>query len=138
MRSVVLCVLSWCVFTSLAFLSGPAKAGDDYANHPRRNVRVWYTSSCCYRKIVRDVTTVRYVRVKPRHRAYRASYYRPYRYGRSWRHYRARYHYGYRYWPRWRYVGVLYANYVPPPDCRLVRIAGIDDTWVWARRAGCF
>jgi hypothetical protein len=138
MRAVVLCVLSWCVFTSLAFLSGLAKAGDNYATDPQRSVRVRYTSSCCYRKIVRDVTIVRYVRVKPRYRPYRAGYYRPYRYARPWRRYRARYYLGYHYWPRWRYVGVRYANYVPPPDCWLVRITSIDDTWVWARRAGCF
>jgi hypothetical protein len=82
-----LCVLSWCVFTSPAFLSGAAKAGDDYADHAQRSIRVWYTSSCCYRKIVRDVTTVRYVRTKPGYRAYRTSYYRPYRD-----------------WPRWHYA----------------------------------
>jgi hypothetical protein len=137
MRRVVLGVLCCCVLASLAIVGSSAKAGDDRADHPHK-VRVWYTSSCCYRKVVRDVTIVRYVRVKPRYRRYRASYHRPYRYDRPWRHYRVRYSDGYRYWPRWRRAGVRYANYVPPPDCRLVRVADLDGTWIWARRAGCF
>ncbi len=130
MRRVMLCVLA-----SLAFLSGPAKAGDYVGDRPVRHARVWYTSDCCYRKIVRDVTAVRYVPVRRVHRRYRSAYYRPYRYRRSWRYRQPRYGSAYGAWlgPRWRYV-----KYVPPPDCRLVRLTDGAGGWVWARRAGCF
>ena len=135
MRRVVSCVLSFCVLASLAFLGGPANAGDDYAYRPQRQTRVWYTSDCCYRKIVRDVTTVRYVRVKRIHRRYRTAYHRPYRYRRPWHYHQPHYGSAYGAWngPRWRY-----ANYLPPPDCRLVRLTDGAGGWIWARRAGCF
>ena len=89
---------------------------------------------------------MRYVRVRS-YRYYHGDYGRPYRYGnyerpyryyRPWRHYRTRYSYGDRTWPRRHDRGYRHANYVSPPDCRLVRIADIDGGWVWARRAGCF
>ncbi len=133
MRRVVLCVLSFCVLACLAFLGGPAKAGDDYAYRPPRQSRVWYTTDCCYRKIVREVTAVRYVRVNRSYRPYRHSYYRPYSRYRPWRNLDGRYHA----WPRQRAVGWRYANYLPPPDCRLVRVIDFDGSWIWARRAGC-
>jgi hypothetical protein len=66
MRRVVVCVLSFCVLATLTFLSGPANAGAD--KQAQRAGRVWYTSDCCYLKIARDDTAVRYVQVK---RSYR-------------------------------------------------------------------
>ena len=146
MRRVLLGVLCCCVLASLAVLNSPAKAGDYYGYRSSRASGVWHTSSCCYRKIVRHATTVRYVRVRS-YRYYHGDYGRPYRYGnyerpyryyRPWRHYRTRYSYGDRTWPRRHDRGYRHANYVSPPDCRLVRIADIDGGWVWARRAGCF
>lgn len=132
MRRVLLGVLCCCALASFAVLNGPAKAGDYDGHRSSSASRVWYTSSCCYRKIVRHVTRVRYVRVRP-HRYYYGDYGRRYRttsYERPYGYYRT--------WPRRRVHGYRYANYVSPPDCRLVRIADIDGGWVWARRAGCF
>ncbi len=125
MRCIVLCLLA-----SLAFLSDPASAG----NYPERAGRVWYTSSCCYLKIVRDGATVRYVRVKRSYRTTQVCY--------DWR-YRAYYPWPYygpphsTYYPYRSGVSSRYANYLPPPDCRLVRLTDGAGGWIWARRAGC-
>jgi hypothetical protein len=131
MRRVTLCVLSFCILASIAIFSGPAKAGDDYAYRSQRSARVWYTSSCCYRQIVRDVAVVRYVPIRRDYYWPRTSYYR---------HYRPRRYYVVRYRARYdgrRAVSYRFANFVSPSDCRLVRVANIDGTWAWARRAGC-
>ena len=131
MRYVLLCVLSGCVLASFAFFGGPAQAGGYSGYH---QTRVWYTSGCCYRKVVRRVTTVRttsrvrYVRID-RHDV-------PYRYGYYTRPYDAVRFVAYD--DYWRGLSYRYANFVPAPDCRLVRIANLDGTWDWARRAGCF
>lgn len=66
---------------------------------------------------------------------YRYGYYRPHWYYGHKNYYAARLYGGY---GLWRGSGYPYANFVPPPDCRLVRIANLDGTWIWARRAGCF
>ena len=138
MRRILLGMLCTCMFAFFSIVPGPAKAGDYYYgyHHPRSASRVWYTSSCCYRRIVRHVTTssVRYVRIRP----YRYSNWRRYRYYRPWRYYHYRtYDYGHRYWPRRTYRDYRYADDVRGPECRLVRIADLDGGWIWARRAGC-
>ena len=98
MRRIVFAVLSACVLVALGVLASPAKAGDYYEGGYQRHRHadnVWYSSKCCYRKVVRHERSVRYVREdydRPYHRngyydrpRYRSSYYdRPY--------YRSRYY----------------------------------------------
>lgn len=131
MRRVLLCVLSLCVLASLAFLGGPAKAVEPGGYY---SARVSYTSSCCYRRIVRNSTTVRYERIRRGYRPVAVRDDRPYRDDRAWRYERPPYGPGY---GSWLGGGWIYANYVPPPDCRLVRITDGMGGWMWARRAGC-
>lgn len=78
MRIAVLCL------SVLALLGVvvPAKAGDYYDNGYRTSGyrNVYYSSSCCYKKVVRHETTSRYVRVDEDRSYYRGGYYdRPYR-----------------------------------------------------------
>lgn len=134
MRRVLLCVLSSCVLASLTLLGGPAKAGESGGYYAPGTTRVWYSSSCCYRRIVRNSRSVRYVRVARGYRSPPASDYRPYRDDRAWRYDRPPYGPGY---GAWLGGGWYYANYVPPPDCRLVRITDGMGGWMWSRRAGC-
>jgi hypothetical protein len=53
------------VLVSLGVLASPAKAGDyyedDYYRHHHAD-SAWYSSDCCYRKVVRHERSVRYVR----------------------------------------------------------------------------
>lgn len=134
MRRVVLCVLSCCVLASLAVFGSPALAAGANADYPQRKARVWYTSRCCYRRIVRDVTAVRYVRIKRSYRPDRSRAYWSYRDRRPWRDGPPPYDPGY---GSWLGAGWRYANYLPPPDCRLVRLTDGTGGWLWARRAGC-
>lgn len=129
MRRVLLGLVSSCVLASFALLGSPAKAGD--------GMPVWYSSDCCYVRVVRHITAVRYVpEAREHHRD--ASTYRPHRYHRSYHYGVVRYADGYDGWRVYRgYRSYRYANLLPPPDCRLVRLADLDGTWVWARRAGC-
>lgn len=125
MHRVVLSMLA-----SLAFLGSPADAGQ----YPERETRVWYTSNCCYLKVGRDDTAVRYVRVNRSYRPLEIRYDPPYRASHPWP-YDGPHHstyYPYRSGASWRY-----ANYLPPPDCRLVRLTDGGGGWIWSRRAGC-
>ena len=78
-------VLCTCVLLALGAFAGPAQAGGyryyDDGYYPRRpQGDVWYSSKCCYKKIVRHVRQVRYVRVSPwRRYGYYGDDYRPYR-----------------------------------------------------------
>ena len=55
-----------------------------------RNRHVWYTSHCCYRKVVRHSRSVHYEPVYRGYSYYRRPYYRSYYYGRPYS-----YRYGY-------------------------------------------
>ena len=155
MTRIAYVILCSCLLVFAALSAGPANAGDGYyrngnygnygnygdvayrdgynggrydrgrtyRSHP---TRVWYSSNCCYRKIVRHVRAVRYVHVRPRHRYY-GYYDRP--------HSRVSY---YDVPPR-RYGG--YGGYAERDyGChrRRVRAIGADGEWVWAVSARCY
>lgn len=90
-----LAILCTCVLFALGAFVAPAEAGgyrygDGY--YPRYGGDVWYSSKCCYKKIVRH--DVRYVRIEPwRRYGY---------YGRPWRD---GYYGGYRPWREGYYGG---------------------------------
>ena len=128
MRRVVWSVLSFCVLASFAVSGRPAKADDA--------VRFWYARDCCYVRVVRHLSAVRYVRVPRRYYRDGDVIERPYRYYGGYRYPAMGHVDGSEGWRFYR--GYRYANFVPPPDCRLVRIADLDGTWIWARRAGCW
>lgn len=153
MRRFVLAFVFACVLASLGFLAAPAKAGEYYGNgYYGHRSNVHYTSSCCYRKVVRHVTTTRYVRVDPGYRTgyydrpYRdGSYYdRPYRSGYYDRPYRPAYvdavqyddGYGYGLGVRRNYGGA----YAHAEDCtrRRVRIPDGRGGWVWGVKRVCY
>ncbi|MFA6265717.1 MAG: hypothetical protein WC670_08395 [Pseudolabrys sp.] len=88
MRRIALTILGLCLLLTLSLVtSNNATAGDYYygrSGYRGENVR--YSSNCCYRKIVKVVRKVRYVRVDDGYRhgyeapRYRSSYYSdPYR-----------------------------------------------------------
>ncbi len=143
MRRIVFAVLSACVLVSLGLLTSPAKAGDynedGYYRH-RHSDNVWYSSNCCYRKVVRHERSVRYERVDEersyeRHGYYDRSYRQSY-YSDTPRRYRddsyAPRHYGYS-----GYSGYSgYASYANSCDRR--RIADGRGGWVWGVRADCY
>ena len=137
MRRVAFAVLAACVLAIAASFTGAAKAreyyryDDGYRVQPyHRNVRVWYSSSCCYRRIVRHERTVRYVPVE--------------RYGYGGRRYR----YGYydeprryrRYAPAYRtshWVEDVYSGNAEICYARRVRVLDGRGGWVWGIRAVC-
>lgn len=154
-------VLCSCVLLSLGVLTGPASAGEYYNGngyyHPRRAANVWYSSSCCYRKIVKHIRKVHYVRVEP-YRSYGDGYYdRPYRhsyYGQPYRHsYYARPHrYSNDYYdapPRHRYVDyydaprynggydAYSAAYAQTCYQQRVRVPDGYGGWVWGSKTVC-
>lgn len=154
MRRIALAVLGFCVLglTSL-FVQGTASAGEyyrGYAGYSGGNV--WYSSSCCYRKVVKHVRKVRYVRVDdgyrdgyyaPRHRSsyyddgsYRSAVYsepyrRPYDYGRPYRYYGGTNGYRVSY-------GGYYGGYADRCTVRRVRVSDGYGGWVWARSRVCY
>lgn len=158
-----LAVLSTCVLFALGAFVGPAQAGGGHRSYddgyyPRRHHGdVWYSSKCCYKKIVRHVRTVRYVRIDPyrRHHGYYGPY-RPWRegyYDRPWRegHYHrpANYTEVYVDGPPRRYVGgVGYDAYDAynaadadgAPSCyrRRAPIADGRGGWVWGFKQVCY
>lgn len=79
MRRMALSVLGLCVFGFFSLLMpNSASAGEYYGGHAGYSGgNVWYSSSCCYRKVVKHVRKVRYVRVDD---GYRHGYYAPPRY----------------------------------------------------------
>ncbi len=141
------------------FVSNAAQAGEYYhGGYGYRSGNVSYSSNCCYRKVVRTVRTVRYVRVDdgyrhgyyPRHHRsyyygspyrtvrYREPYYRPAVYSEP---YRRPYYDGRPY----RYDGAYYDGYRPyrvsyGDSCtvRRVRVSDGYGGWVWARSRVCY
>jgi hypothetical protein len=143
MPRIVYVILYSCLIVFAGLLVRPAHAGShddgyyrDVTYRPHHVSRVWYSSNCCYRKIVRHVRQVRYVKVPPPpkkkarlrlHRQYReyGDYDRP-RYRVS--------HYDLP--PRYVDDG----GYVVRRDrChhRRVRVLSGDGGWMWALRARC-
>jgi hypothetical protein len=178
MRRLASAFLSACLLLGLAVFARPAQAGDYYYGdgyshhyyhpyydggyyHPRRHARVWYTSSCCYRKVVRHVRTVHYERVDEgypyyRHDDYRYGYYghpyhhayyeHPYRhvyYGHPYYRHRyydyRRYDNDYRYRPyRSYYDAYDSAGYSRYAECRLKPLPDGHGGFLPSRKAGCY
>jgi hypothetical protein len=152
------------VILSLAALA-PAQAGDYYGDGyyrsgyhgggyygPRYRSNVWYSSSCCYKKVVRHVRQVHY------HRIYREGYYdRPYRYGyydppyryrygtydRPYRHgyyerpYRPAYYDGPRYYDN-GYDAYNSASYTDSCYRKRVPLGDGRGGWVWGLKTTCY
>jgi hypothetical protein len=117
-------------------LAGVAHAGDyyreddGYVYRTSRHVGVWYTSSCCYRRIVRHETSVRYVPVERY-----GLYGRPYRYGYFKRRHR------YVDYPYYRsYTAAAWRDVGYPEICyrRRTRILDGRGGWVWGVRRVCY
>lgn len=136
---LVLLVLS--AVALFATLTLPAAAGDYYYRHGYAggayyggHTRVWYSSSCCYRRIVRHVKSVRYVPVY-RHRAYYHGYGRYYGHSYYLRPYRAHYsYYPHRY--AVQQVG-YYDSYATGCYWGRVRVDDHYGGWVWGRERIC-
>lgn len=145
MRRVMSAILSACVLVILALPTSPAKAGDYYDDgyyRPRHSSSTWYSSDCCYKKIVRHERSVHYRRLHDEGYYDRNGYYdRPYRHGYSYDRPRR---YGYdSYVPR-RYVtdGYYrnggYASYADSCYRRKVPIADDRGGWVWGTKSNCY
>lgn len=146
MRRIAFAVLCSCVLLSLGILSSPAKAGDYYGGGHyghRHYGNVWYSSSCCYKKIVRHERSVRYVRIDEEGSYHRHGYYdQPYRssyYGEPRRYE------DYSYAPRRHYYGGYhsgyssgYASYAESCYRRKVRVADDRGGWVWGVKTNCY
>jgi hypothetical protein len=75
MPRIAYVILCSCLIVFAGLVASSANAGSrddgyyvDVAHPPHRPKRIWYSSSCCYMKIVRHVggeRQVRYVKVKP-------------------------------------------------------------------------
>jgi hypothetical protein len=111
---------------------------DDGYYRPRHR-SVWYSSNCCYRKVVRHERSVRYV---PTDYGYRSSDYNDGYYRRSYRsgyyerpYYRHRYYSDYyeRPYRSYRYYNAGYSSYDSCYGGR-VRVADGRGGWVWGRR----
>lgn len=145
---------------ALAFAPNAVQAGEYYhGSNGYRGGTVAYSSNCCYRKVVRYVRKVSYVRVDdgyrhgyyaPRHHrsyyhdspyrsvSYREPYYRPAVYSEP---YRRPYYDGRPY----RYDGGYYDSYRPHrvsygDNCtvRRVRVSDGYGGWVWASSRVCY
>jgi len=139
MRQFAFAVLCSCLLLSLGLFSAPAQAGDYYGGgYYGHRGNVWYSSSCCYRKVVRHERSVRYVRTYDEGSYYRSGYDRPYRHGYYDRPYRSRYYYGEsrRYYGGGYYTGD--AGYGDGCYRRSVRVADGRGGWVWGTRSSCY
>jgi hypothetical protein len=151
MRRLASAFLSACLLIGLSLLARPAQAGDYYYGegyyphgyygdyyrpHRHHHASVWYSSSCCYRKVVRHVTTVHYERVDEGYPYYRHPYYRGYH---EHPYYRHPYYEGYNYRPYRHYsLGYGAVGYPGYAVCGRIRIPDGRGGWVWGRPAGCF
>ena len=145
MRRVSSAALSFCAVVFSALLAGPSYAGDyyryddgySYRTH-HHNAGVWYSSSCCYRRVVRHEATVRYVPIE-RYGYYddpyrRSSYHQQYRYGYYARPYR------YSSYPTYRsetVSGWRDASYGQGCYWRRVRVDDGGGDWGWVSRRVC-
>ena len=122
----------------LASTGRPRQSRDDYDDgyHRHRSNNVWYSSDCCYKKVVRHERSVHYRRIDNDGYYDRPSYYdQPYR--RSYTNYDTprrydtdRYYSGYS----------NYSSYSSYADSCYLRSVRIDDNrggWVWGTRRVC-
>lgn len=143
MRRIAFAALCSCVLVSISFVTSPAKAGDYNENgyyRQRHSGNVWYSSNCCYKKIIRHERSVRYVPVDEERRNERHGYYdRPYRsssyYDTPRRYvddsYTTRRHDGYS-----RYSG-SYSSYADSCYTRRVQVEDGRGGWVWGVKRVC-
>lgn len=145
MRRISILALSFCAAASLGFLSVAAEAGDYYDGGYRHrdsgNVR--YSAQCCYKKVVRVVRSVSYVRVdagRSYHddRSYRRGYYPA-----APRHYSGNYdaprrsvssHDAPRRYVDNTYYGNGYRSYAQTCTWRRDRFDDGEGGWVWGER----
>jgi hypothetical protein len=150
MRRFSFILLSACLLGSLAIASLPAKAGDYYEDgygyRHRHSSNVWYSSNCCYRKVVRHERRVRYVRVDEERPYYRDRYHeRPYRrsyhsgyYSDVPRSYTSTSYVSRGYVDRGYYPYDGYRNYTESCYRRRVPILDGRGGWVWGYRSSCY
>jgi hypothetical protein len=139
MRRVAFAVFATCVLAVAASLAGAAHAGDYYrydddgyrVRPSYRSASVWYSSSCCYRKIVRHERTVRYVPIERHRYVDRAYRYGSYDQPRHYRHYAPAYRTS-------RWIESVYSdNAVDVCYPRRVRVLDGRGGWIWGVRAVC-
>ncbi len=132
-----------CATISLGFFSVSAKAGDYYDGGYRHGYssNVWYSSSCCYRKVVRHERRVRYVRTddgyydRPYRRSYYSDGYAPRRYVNSGYYGNDYYNNGY----NDRYYNDGYSSYAQSCTWHRDRLYDGRGGWVWGeRRRVCY
>lgn len=144
MRHAAFAVLSSCVVAFTALLVGPALAGDysrydggyDSPRPYRGNEHVWYSSSCCYRRVVRHAAHYEQIDRygyydRPRHSGY---YGRHYGYGPYERSYR------YSDYPYYRSRTVSnWRDASGDESCHWRRTQVFDGRggWVWGTRRVC-
>lgn len=139
MRRIAFALLYSCLLVSLGILTSPAKAGDynddGYYRH-RHSSNVWYSSNCCYKKIVRHERSVRYVPVDEDRSYERHGYYeRPYR--QSYSYAAPRRYVDDSYGPR-RYDSYSgYSSYADSCYTRRVQVEDGHGGWVWGVRRVC-
>lgn len=145
MRIAVLC-LSVLAFLGVAV---PAKAGDYYDNGYRSSGygNVYYSSSCCYKKVVRHQTTSRYVRVDEDRSYYRGGGYYDQSYRSSSYYDQPRRYVDDNYYAPRRYVGYDNGGYsgysgysaYAQQGCydRRVRVDDGRGGWVWGSTRVC-
>ena len=151
---IAIAALCSCVLVSLGVLANPAKAGDYYGDgyRHRHSDNVWYSSDCCYKKIVRHERSVRYSRIQDERRYERHGYYdRPYRPSYT---YDSPRRYDYSYTPRRSvydgyngyngyngysgYAGIAYSSHADSCYRRRVPIEDGRGGWVWGVKANCY
>lgn len=142
MRRIAFAVLCSCVLVSISFVA-PAKAGDyreDSYYRNRHSGNVWYSSDCCYKKIVRHERSVRYVPVDEERRYERHGYYdRPYRsssYYDTTRSYSEGSYAPRRYDSSYGYSN-NYSSYADSCHTRQVRVEDGRGGWVWGVKRVC-
>lgn len=151
MRIAILC-LSVLVVLGVA---APANAGDyyDYGYRNSGYGNVYYSSSCCYKKVVRHATTTRYVRVDDDRSYYRGSGYYDRSYRSSSYYDRPRHYVDDSYYAPRRYVGydnggyssgysgyssyTGYSAYGQSCYDRRVRVNDWRGGWVWGTKRVC-
>jgi hypothetical protein len=120
MRRVAFVMLCSCVL-AFGLLGGPAKAGGYETNY------VWYSSSCCYQKVVRHQRSVRYVPTGGYAPNY-VRYVRPRFYGLPTGRYR------HVQFSEFNYSGVIaYAGH----DCYWRKVP-LGDGWAWGLTKICY
>lgn len=152
MPRIAYVILCSCLIAFAGLVAGPADAGGrrdgyyvDVTVPPPRPHRIWYSTSCCYRKIVRHVggvRQVRYVKIRPPREEH--VWARPARVKKA----RVKRHRRYRVdgdvrlrvsydRPR-RHVDDDYADRADRCHRRRVRVLGADGGSVWALTARCY